>query len=252
MVRFGLLLILIAAAGVFVSAQAPAALRFDVASIRPSKSVATYPTVTGRGPGRYAFANASVADLIRDAYSVRVWAVVGGPEWARRERFDVVATSQGRSSSQHPLMLQALLAERFVLRVHRETRQLPVYELVKARSDGRLGPNLRVVHVDCAREPCPYDDGSLSFRATALEWSAAAGIIGAGLDRPVIDKTGLSGQFAIDLRWAPVAGSPDAAAPPEQVSLFTAVQEQLGLKLQPAVGPIEVLVIDSVERPTPD
>jgi len=246
MTRLGPLLVVIAVTRLPLAAQqtAPA---FETASIKPSKSVATYPTVTGRSPDRYALSNASLIDLIREAYRVRASSVVDGPDWARRERFDIVAVARASSRPQHPAMLQRLLAQRFALRMHRETRQLPVYELVRARSDGRLGSNLREVTVDCAKEPCRTQDETMSFRSNAVPWPPD--VFTLGLDRPVIDKTGLKGQVEINLRWAP---DDPTDTTPEQVSLFTAVQEQLGLKLQPATGPVEVIVIDSVERPTPD
>jgi uncharacterized protein (TIGR03435 family) len=231
---------------VSIAQQPPAPVRFEVASIRPSKSVATYPTVTGRSPGRYAIANATIVNLIVEAYAFRWSSVVGGPDWIHRERYDIVATAPGSSLPQHRLLLQTLLAERFALRVHRETRQLPVYELVKARSNGRLGPNLKPVIADCKGYT---DSGASSLRGRCIPWPDVLANAFWNLDRPVIDKAGLSGSFDIDFRWTPLDASDNR---PEQVLMFTAVQEQLGLRLQPSLGPVEVLVIDSVERPKPD
>ena len=232
---------------VSIAQQPPTPLRFEVASIRPNKSPATYPTVTGRTPGRFAISSATLVDLIVNAYSFRRSSVVGGPDWVRVERFDIVATAPGASLSQHWVMLQPLLAERFALRVHRETRQLPVYELVKARSDGRLGPNLKPSTADCSQLTCLTDTGASSVRSPSLAWPQVVAEAFWNLDRPVIDKTGLSGLFDVDFRWAPLDATDNR---PEQAMLFTAVQEQLGLKLQPATGPVEVMVIDSAERPT--
>ena len=232
---------------VSIAQQPPAPLRFEVASIRPNKSPATYPTVTGRTPGRFAISSATLVDLIVNAYSFRRSSVVGGPEWARVERFDIVATAPGALLSQHWVMVQPLLTERFALRVHRETRQLPVYELAKARSDGRLGPNLKPSTADCSHVTCRTDTGAFSVRSPSLPWPQVVAEAFSNLDRPVIDKTGLTGLFDVDFRWAPLDATDNR---PEQVMLFTAVQEQLGLKLQPATGPVEVLVIDSAERPT--
>jgi uncharacterized protein (TIGR03435 family) len=224
-------------------------LRFEVATIRPSTSVFTYAVVPPRNPGRYALTNASLLDLIRAAYSVRELAVAGGPDWLRRERFDVIATAPASQPSQHRLMLQTLLAERFALRVHQDTRQVPVYELVKARSDGRLGPKLKVTTGDCSQVKCYLDSGAAALRGTSVAWPEILANGFADLDRPLIDKSGLSGSFDIDFSWAPFDTSDNR---PEQAIKFTAVQEQLGLKLQPAVGPVELLVIDSAERPTPN
>ena len=219
--------------------------RFEIASIRPSNSDLTYAVVPRKNPDRYALTNASLLDLIRDAYSVRELAVAGGPDWVRRERFDVMAVAPGSQFSQHRLMLQTLLAERFALRVHRETRQVPVYELVKARSDGRLGPKVKRAAADCSEVKCSkMDSGVAALRGTSIPWPQIIANGFASLDRPLIDKSGLSGLFDIEFLWAPLDASDDR---PGQVILFTAAQEQLGLKLQPAVGPVEQLVIDSAE-----
>ena len=222
--------------------------RFEVASIRPSNSVLTYAVIPRKNPDRYALTNASLLDLIRDAYSVRELAVAGGPDWIRRERFDIMAIAPESQFSQHRLMLQTLLAERFALRVHRETRQVPVYELVKARSDGRLGPNLKQSTADCSQVKCYMDSGVAGLRGTSIAWPQILDNGFASLDRPLIDKSGLSGLFDITFLWAPLDASDDR---PGQV-LITAAHDQLGLKVQPAVGPVEQLVIDSAERPTPD
>jgi uncharacterized protein (TIGR03435 family) len=243
--------IVLSAVSEVATAQQPPAPRFEAASIRPGKSDLTYPSVQGRSPGRYAIDNASLVDLIRQAYSLPPFAIVGGPEWARRVRFDVVAVAPGSSFSQHRSMLQTLLAERFALQVHRETRQQPVYELVKARSDGRLGPNLKPSTADCSQVRCYEDSGVSSLRAVSIAWSQVLANFSANLDRPVIDKSTLKGSFDIEFRWA--EESLDVSDHrPEQVVLFTALQEQLGLKLQRAVGPVEVLVLDSVQMPTPN
>jgi uncharacterized protein (TIGR03435 family) len=235
--------------GVGIAQQPATPLRFEVASIRPSKSDLTYAVVPRKNPDRYALTNASLLDLIRDAFSVRELAVAEGPDWIRRERFDVMATAPESQVSQHRRMLQTLLSERFALRVHRETRQVPVYELVKARSDGRLGPNLKATTADCSQVKCYMDSGVAAMRGISVPWPQILANGFADLDRPLIDKSGLSGSFDIDFLWAPLDASDNR---PEQVIKFTAVQEQLGLRLQPAVGPVEQLVIDSAERPTPD
>jgi uncharacterized protein (TIGR03435 family) len=165
-----LLTIAVLCALTLASAAQQPVLRFEVASIRPSNSVLTYAVIPRKNPDRYALTNASLLDLIRDAYSVRELDVEGGPDWIRRERFDIMAIAPESQFSQHRLMLQTLLAERFALRVHRETRQLPVYELVKARSDGRLGPNLKPSTADCSQVKCYMDSGVAGLRGTSIAW----------------------------------------------------------------------------------
>jgi uncharacterized protein (TIGR03435 family) len=177
------------------------------------------------------------------------------------------------------LMVQALLADRFKLVVHRETREMPTYALVLAREDERLGPQLKVSTVDCSpgarrglppppppgpneRPPCGMRmaPGSIMSGGTAL--SQLATTLSNSVGRMVVDKTGLTDRFDIDLKWTPDGmaaggglGIPGGAPPPVPVdtsgpSIFAALQEQLGLKLESERGPVEVLVIDSVEHPT--
>jgi uncharacterized protein (TIGR03435 family) len=157
-------------------------------------------------------------------------------------------------------MLQTLLADRFRLRVRNDTREGIVYRVVMARADRRLGPGLKPVTQPCARTPrdakanrsavCTELLGrrAIEINAQSLPHlvSRFAVIIGA----PVIDQTGLSGFYDVNVKWTPTETTNDS--PPDYVPLFIAIEEQLGLKLERGRGPIEVLVIDSVERPTPD
>jgi uncharacterized protein (TIGR03435 family) len=164
------------------------------------------------------------------------------------DRFDIIAKVEGEPTPpERRLMMQALLTERFSFAAHHETRELPVYDLVLARPDGKLGAGLR--HVDCAAvQTC----GSTNVNNTVLH---AQGItleffketLSSITTRIVIEKTGLDGAFDIDLTW-----SRDQTTDTTQPSIFTALQEQLGLKLDPSRGPVDVLVIDHVEPPTPD
>ncbi len=217
--------------------------------------------------------------------------IIGGPSWFNEARFDVLAQASGGLPpvdadgfpSQLLAMFRATLEERFRLAVHWEARERPVYHLVFSRDDRRLGPRLvpAPATVDCAqamaatlggerREPRPgrgqecslsltSDPGSLQFNAVTMGVLARAlGAEGAG--REVIDRTGLSGIFDADLLFLPEIAlgglSPERIARDPlfrgRVGLFTALQEQLGLKLEPATGPVQVLVIDRAERPTAD
>ena len=183
-------------------------------------------------------------------------------------------------ASKLQLMMRALLVERFKLAVHRETRQIPVYALVVARRDGRLGPELRRSDVDCAASAAAARRGvAPSSNPPAMrEETHCAMAVGAGnlilggrsvfqlantlsnlVGRPVVDRTGLTGVFDITLTWTPdqVPQGPSTALEPPAVdpngpSIFTALQEQLGLKLDSQKGPVDVLVIDRAEHPVED
>ena len=253
---------------------------FEVASVKPNTS--------GRAewnfddpPGRIVGTNVLLRDLIRFAYFIYGgdWEIrLAGPDWIKTARFDVDAKAPSDATQARRMsMLRHLLAERFGLKIHYEIRQHPIYALVLARPDRRLGPQLVRSAIDCdavtaalqaaraAGKPSPFPPapdkrplcgsrgpagemtaGALTMEQFALHLAAAAG-------RQVVDKTGLTGRFDWDLRFAPLQpareGEPPAASGP---SMFTALQEQLGLKLEPATGPIEVLVIDRVEAPTPN
>ena len=161
-------------------------------------------------------------------------------------------------------MLQALLAERFNLVVRRETREQPVYAMVTAHENGRLGPQLKRSTTDCSSKapadpigPCTMG-GSFIGRGGSLQGigqplTQLATHLGTAADRIVLDRTGLAGTFDFTLTWKSGGfGVSRVGAADDGPSLFTAVQEQLGLKLESARGPVDVLVIDSVTRPTPD
>jgi uncharacterized protein (TIGR03435 family) len=204
-------------------------------------------------------------------------------------RFDIVAKADGDiargagpGGPPGPLsfMMQDLLEDRFKLRAHRETRELPIYVLMLERTDGKMGPGLRASITDCANVAArgrlgpPPRSMAPGERPPCGMRMAPGQLIGGGVpisqltlplsqfaQRMVVDRTGLSGNFDIDLKWTPDAlpqgPAPPGAPPlpsidPNGPSLFTAVQEQLGLKLESARAPVEVLVIDHVERPTPD
>ena len=197
-------------------------------------------------PGRYVGVNVTLMRLVRLAYRP-IEEFDGGPDWKDKDRFDVEAvTSANPSQAQMLAMMRTMLADRFTLRAHTETRALAVYELSPQRSDGRLGTGLTRVGDGCAPPTkCGFtvQDGVLKGIGTLTSIASELAIAG----RHTVDRTGLTGVYSIDLRWSPdnVAGLP-ADAPPE---IFTAIREQLGLRAQAATAPTEVLVIDSAERP---
>jgi uncharacterized protein (TIGR03435 family) len=262
-------------------AQAPApsqaAPAFEVASIRKNVTVSDSASVRAQPGGRLTVTNNSLRNIIRNAYNVQNYQIVGGPEWVNSDRWDISAkAADDTPPPEMLLMLRTLLAERFKLVIRRETRQLPMFAVVLARPDGRLGPQLRVSTVDCAalfaaakargeqpppttngRPTCGTRTGRGTMMTTGTSMADFARNISSATGRPVVDKTGLTGSYDLDLTWTPDQGPPNpdgtAAQPPgDGVSLFTAVQEQLGLRLDAQLGPVDVLVIDSVQPPTED
>jgi uncharacterized protein (TIGR03435 family) len=266
------------------SGQTASELRFDVASIKPNKPNPGGPVfvMTRLQPGGgFEAVNATLGSVIRLAYGLQDFQVIGGPEWLDRDRFDIQARApQGASEREAPRRLQSLLAERFALKAHREMRDHPIYALVLARTDRSLGPRLRRSQVGekvkeamaaALREnkmPPPVECGLTAQRTfgvcgTTIEWLATRFLpLYAG--RLVIDRTSLTGAFDFDVRFdasRPIPGAglggglpnqPTGPVDPDLPSLFTALEEQLGLKLEPQTGRVEVLVIDHVERPTPN
>jgi uncharacterized protein (TIGR03435 family) len=189
--------------------------------------------------------------LITEAYSVRDFQIVGGPGWMNTDRWDVEGKPKTEVSadSQTALMVQSLIEERFQLNFHRETRELPVYELTVAKGGTKM--KLSAATQSRGRMGRGGIEGS--------GWSLANFIkfLSQQFDRSLIDKTDLKGIYDIKLQWSPGlrgAGPVQPGAQPpartDQPDIFTAIQEQLGLKLESSKGPVEVIVIDSVQRPT--
>ena len=257
-------------------------LSFEVASIKVRTE---YGSPLPSSPDRYNRTNVSLRDLVIEAYGVQRYQVLGGPEWAAGTvRFDVIAKAAFVPSRPQMLqMVQRLLNERFSLRAHKETREMPVYVLSIVREDGRVGKQLNRTTVDCAairadRARKSGEAGSLSsppakgerpvcgeiqvarpggpngltltYRAEGRTMTELSSWLSQYVGRTVLDRTGLAGEFDIEVAFQP--GAERAGAPVEAVSIFTAVEEQLGLKLGSSKGPVDVIVIDSVEMPTPD
>jgi uncharacterized protein (TIGR03435 family) len=248
---------------------------FDVASVKPNRSgERTGPYFRYEG-SQLVVVNNNLFTIMRGAWGLPPARILGGPDWVRseRERFDILAKApDGTARPQMPLMARALLADRFRLKTHLETRDLPIYALVVARPDGRLGPQMLPATFDCTSwlaasnrgervaPPPPNGDppacglqssaGSIRGRSQIADVAQVLSFLDV-LGRPVVDRSGLTADYELELRWTPDA---DRArrVDPDLPSLFTALREQLGLKLEPTTGPVEVLVIDSAERPTPD
>jgi uncharacterized protein (TIGR03435 family) len=250
---------------------------FDVVSIKPDKSGGGMIRVMNR-PDGYSASNISLKMLIQAAYGVREDLISGAPGWAESARYDIDAKVDGAdvealkklSPAQRRLILQPLLADRFKLKVHTETKQLPVYELVVAKG----GPKLKEATVgdtyaNGIKGPDGVGRGGMvrmgrgQLTAQGVPMTSVVNMLSQQLHRTVIDKTGLAGKYDLELNWTPDegegmgspppgGGQPHGDAPPEGSgpSIFTAIQEQLGLKLLSGKGPVDTLVIDHVEMPT--
>ena len=279
LVAFSLLLV----AGVVRSetrAQTPAGGQtFEVASIkRNMTSTQQGSGLAGPQPGgRYVALGATLRRLVGDAWrGSGGMDVVGGPAWADSYRFDVNAKAEGEPGpAQILLMLRPLLADRFKLKVHTEARERDVYLLVMARSDRKPGNGLQESTPQCAQEalaffpmlkpgfppPCgDYRLGADALTARGMTMQGLAGVLGGRVGRLVLDRTTLRGAFDVEIKWTSDGGLapfPRDSAGRDQltadgVTLFTALQEQLGLRLEPARAPVDHLVIDYAEQPTAD
>jgi len=268
-------------------AQGPSATAaFDVVSIKPNDA-GDGRVMIGMQPGRFSAVNVTPLDLIRQAYRVQNFQIVDAPDWIAAERFDVQGTMPRDDAGAPPqpervaAMLQTMLAERFGLVLHRDTRELPVYALVMAREDGTLGPNMTPAKTDCEAQrgrrgggpppPLPQpgepiDCGMMmgpgTMSAGGMLTAELARSLSQSLGRVVLDETGLDGRYDFQMRYAMDLAAPGGrGAPPGAVvppidanlpSLPTALEEQLGLKLDARRGPVEVLVVDEVTRPDPN
>ncbi len=260
-------------------------LAFETASVKPNKSGAEerLMRIDPRG-GSLTVTNMQLRELITFAYQIQRFQLEGGPDWIASDRFDIVARPEREvpwtGAGQEPLrmMLRTLLADRFKLVMHKETKELPIFELVLAREDGKPGPQLRPAAVDCAARaaaaaradapvsapsgpPGPGSCGStmnpLRIRGGGVTLAFLASLLEGPAQRLVIDRTGLAGNWDLEVNYTPDRSQlpPGVELPssvdPNGPSLFTALEEQLGLKLRPARGPVVGLVIDAVQQPPP-
>ena len=227
---------------------------YDVVSVKPGKGgdyIYAAPTING-----YSAKNANVRTLLVNAYHLMIDQVAGLPGWADSDTFDIEAKMDEESASaleklpnkekyhQQDLMLQELLADRFKLKVHRETKDLPVYALVVAKGGLKI------------KESPDATDGSYSMRMGPTGgWQIDGPGIAIGsltisltneVGRTIVDKTGLTGKYDITLKWTPEWQQGTADSGP---SIFAALEEQLGLKLESTKGPVGTIVVDHVEKP---
>ena len=270
-----------------LSAQTDTRPAFAVATVKYNRTGDAARSMRLQPGGRIVATNQPLRQLITFAYSLQPQQLAGGPSWLDSDRFDITAQAEGNISPTPPggppgpaqLMMQRLLAERFGLVVHTESREIPVYALTLARRDGQLGPNITPADRDCValmtqapggvpvqaprlpdgRPGCGVlrnnATGKVLAGGTTMAMLASTMLTGPA-GRIVVDQTGLTGAYDFDLEFAMDAApgappAPDAAtAVSDRPSLFTALEEQLGLKLQATRAPITVTVIDRVTPPT--
>jgi uncharacterized protein (TIGR03435 family) len=257
-----------------VQAQTPQT--FEVASIRRN--------LTGNQQGgglaapqpggRFMAIGATLRRLVADAYDDAQ--ILGGPTWLDTDRFDVNARAGGEPSpAEIRRMLRPLLADRFKLVVHTEAREMPVYVLTAARTDRKPGPTLRESDAKCSGEarnffpggapgsPPACGDfrlGARALTARGMTMTGLARLLSGRAGRPVLDRTGLDSAYDLEIEWSsdlgllqpPPGSAGSGELTPDGVSLFTALQEQLGLRLQATRGPVDVIVIDRAEPPSPN
>ena len=276
-----------------VFAQETSNLQFEVASVKPNTSGSGSISIGGPNPNRFNATNAPVRMLLRTAFRVQDYQIIGGPSWITTDRFDIEAKADGLKPGDPcfgpacppgplQIMLQNLLADRFQLKTHHETREVPMYELTIIKSGFRLKdvpPPPRPEPGAPAPPPPPAPGAELpaarpgsilmgrgQLAAGAATVASLAAVLSQNLGRPVIDKTGITGFYDFTLTWTPGpaegGGPPGPLGPglpggpqplpvdPSGPSIFTAIQEQWGLKLDSTKGPVDVLVIDSVSKPS--
>ncbi len=241
-----------------------------VASVKPNNDMDTR-TISEYSPGgRFSATAVTVSALLRMAYRIQPYQLLGAPGWISTRRYDIAAKAEEPAPSQQAF-LRALLEDRFKLSVHAETREQPIFALVVARSDGRLGPQLRTSAFNCeayfagphappepGRTPdCATRIGPAALYGKAIDMSRLATSLAPFAGRFTVDQTGLSGVFDVELTWTPeqppgnLAGAaPEIPADSPGPSIFTALQEQLGLKLVSQRGPVAVLVVEHIEEPS--
>ena len=226
---------------------------WDVASIRPNRSGATDSNLDSAPGGRLTATNITVREMVRLAYGVKDYQIERAPGWLDSDRFDInakAASLKRTNLEEEQALIRALLEDRFRLATHRATKQDSVYLLVIAKTGPKLAP-----HNDGTGAKTRKGCGHLA--GTRLTLDTIATVLSRQLDRDVLNRTELPGKYDFELDWTPDSGpcpvtdaTGTSTEPPVRPSLFTAIQQQLGLRLESAKGPVEMLVIDHVEHPS--
>jgi uncharacterized protein (TIGR03435 family) len=227
-------------------------VEFDAASIKPNTSVRVGIVIYTNKSGDFTAQNATLRNLIGYAWHVKEFQTTGGPKWLDSDHYDVLAKPARDgdiSDTTNRLRMRALLADRFQLVVHTDTKEMPVYVLVVAKS----GPRLETAKADNPRKGIETTRGQMICNAVTMKSFAEWGLA-PRLNNIVLDQTGLSGEYDFKLQYAddsppkPGADPPEAPSDPSGPSLPTALQEQLGLKLETQKVPIQVIVVDRAEK----
>lgn len=260
--------------GTFARPQSSAAQSFDVISIKPNHSINVGSSLGDSMPGTFTVKNFSLLYLIEYAYNVKEGQIEGLPSWASSEKYDVIAKIDDVAAAQEKSLpyeqrsrlakvrVQGLFAERFGLKLHHETKDLPVLELTVAKG----GPKLSEAALQPGeKEAHPLPPGSFMTGMTGAEWIMKSNqtplriLITALSGQPeisgrvLLDRTNLSGKYSFTLQWAREnLSAATAASEMPGPSLFTALEDQLGLRLESTRAPVDVLVIDHVEQPSPN
>lgn len=262
-------------------AQAPRPA-FEAASVKVNPAT-NYVVRQSTFPNRFSGVNMTLRMLVGHAYRLDAYRMAGGPSWFDTDRFDVEATAGNAGGDANTIraMMRTLLEDRFRLRTHMEMRDQPIYVLTLARRDGKLGDQIAPSGSEClpvkpppgappppppppgganpnASQQCPSMLGLGNISGRKLTIERLASTLATHVNRVVVDRTGLAGLFDLDLRYLPdytpflPPGAPPPPGDPNAPPLLTAIQEQLGLKLETSRGPVDVLVIDSAEKPSAD
>jgi uncharacterized protein (TIGR03435 family) len=273
------------------SLSAPASQAFEVATLKLNKSGERGGGIRRQPGGRVTVTNMALRPLISFAYELGQFQLVGGPSWINDDRFDIVAKMEGNPEWTGPgsgkadpfrLAMQTLLADRFKLKLHQESREMDVYALVMVKP-GTPGPALKPSTTDCAAMadalrrgalqpptgpppatgpvPCSIMGSPGMIRFDGFPMPQVAGMLVNQAGRVVIDRTGMTGNWQFVMTFMPEQRGPGGPGPggneppppdPNAPSFFTALQEQLGLKLESTKAPVDVTVVDGIEHPTED
>ena len=232
----------------FALGQAPPS-RYDVVSIKPSNKPNTNKTYRRTPDGGFRAGNYSLKDLIRLAFDVRNFQIAGGPGWLDTERYNVQAKLEVPFNALSPegeerqrTMVQAMLQDRFELKVHKQNKDMNVYFLVLTQAVPKMKRT-----GDAREADTQMRDGNGQMWATKFDMSLFARYVGGELGLPVIDRTGLPGVYDFELTWNPEEGKTSADTE-FRPSLVTAIKEQLGLELKRGKGSVEVIMVDSAEK----
>jgi len=280
------MLVLCLAGATAIAFAQTAETTFEVATVKANRSGDGNGMLRQEPGGRMRATNMPLRQTIMFAYQLAAYQLAGGPGWITTDRYDIVAKLNGNPEPVAPgsgkpdpmqLAMRALLADRFKLKIHRESREMDIYALVMAKPGGAPGPNLKQSVADCAAQAaarrggppsappgplpppgqfCGIFGGPGRLRFGGLPALMMVQAFSAQSGRMVVDRTGLTGSWDFEMTFAPeqrgqAPGAGDAPAS-DAPSFFTAIQEQLGLKLESTRGPVEVVVVDSIEKPTDD